>query len=167
MSSEVERRLDRLGLAVPDVTPPLAAYRPAVGSGRLVWTAGQIPLREGALVAAGKVGLEVDLDTARVCAQQCALNAIAAVRNEVGDLDLVDQIVKVVVFVASAPHFTDQAVVANGASELLQAAFGAGGVHARSAVGVAVLPLDASVEVELVASVARPPRVDQAGGKTG
>jgi enamine deaminase RidA (YjgF/YER057c/UK114 family) len=148
-----EERLAALGLAVPEVAKPVAAYVPAVRSGSYVYTAGQLPLRSGELVATGKVGAEVSVETAVECAQQCALNALAAVRAEVGDLAAVTRIVKVVVFVASTPDFTGQPTVANGVSELLGEVFGAAGIHARSAVGVAVLPLDAPVEVELVCEV--------------
>jgi enamine deaminase RidA (YjgF/YER057c/UK114 family) len=151
--STPEERLAQRGLAVPEVAKPLAAYVPAVRSGQHVWTAGQLPLREGSLVATGKVGAEVTPEQAVECAQQCALNALAAVRAEVGELSAVKRVVKVVVFVASAPDFTGQPAVANGVSELLGEVFGEAGVHARSAVGVAVLPLDAPVEVELVVEV--------------
>ncbi len=149
-----EDRLAELGLAVPEVVPPVAAYVPAVRSGSHVFTAGQLPLRDGTLVAEGKVGGAVSVEQATECAQQCALNAIAAVKSVVGDLTNVRRVVKAVVFVASTPDFTGQPGVANGASELLGATFGDAGVHARSAVGVAVLPLDAPVEVELVVEVA-------------
>lgn len=148
--SAVEDRIAGLGLSVPDVVAPLAAYVPAVRSGDHVWTAGQLPLRDGRLVATGKVGGAVGPEEAAACARQCALNAIAAVKSVVGDLDTVTRVVKVVVFVASTPDFTGQPAVANGASELIGAAFGDAGVHARSVVGVAVLPLDAPVEVEVV-----------------
>lgn len=145
-----EERLAELGLVVPEVAAPVAAYVPAVRSGDLVFTAGQLPLRSGELVATGKVGGEVDQATATECARQCVLNALAAVRAEVGELARVTRVVKVVAFVASTPDFTAQPQVANGASELLGQVFGEAGVHARSAVGVPVLPLDAPVEVELV-----------------
>ena len=148
-----EERLAELGLAVPEVAAPVAAYVPAVRSGDLVFTAGQLPLRSGELVATGKVGGEVDQATATECARQCVLNALAAVRAEVGELARVTRVVKVVAFVASTPDFTAQPQVANGASELLGQVFGEAGVHARSAVGVPVLPLDAPVEVELVVEV--------------
>jgi enamine deaminase RidA (YjgF/YER057c/UK114 family) len=152
--SAVEDRLAQLGLSVPDVVAPVAAYVPAVRSGSLVFTAGQVPMRDGRLVATGKVGGEVTSEVATECAQQCALNAIAAVKAEVGDLDRVARVVKVVCFIASTPDFTGQPQVANGASELLGTAFGAAGVHARSAVGVPVLPLDAPVEVEILVELA-------------
>lgn len=148
-----EDRLAALGLSVPEVAAPVAAYIPAVRSGSLVMTSGQLPLRDGELMATGKVGAEVSVDDAAACAQQCALNAIAAVKAEVGDLASVRRVVKAVVFVASAPDFTGQPGVANGASHLFGEAFGDAGRHARSAVGVAVLPLDAPVEVELTVEV--------------
>ncbi len=148
-----EQRLEQLGLSLPEVVAPLAVYVPVVRSGDLVFTAGQLPLREGTLVAAGKVGAEVDEATAQDCARQCALNALAAVRSEVADLSAVRRVVKVTVFVASDPSYTGAPKVANGASELLGQVFGDAGRHVRSAVGVAVLPLDAPVEVELVVEV--------------
>ena len=122
-------------------------------SGDQVFTSGQLPMRSGELMATGKVGSEVTEEEAYACAQQCALNAIAAINAEIGDLSLVKRVVKVVVFVASSPDFTGQPKVANGASELLGTVFGDAGVHARSAVGVAVLPLDAPVEVEVLVQV--------------
>ncbi len=148
-----EERLSDLGLSLPDVPKPVAAYIPALRSGNHVFTAGQLPMREGQLMFAGKVGGEVSQEQAVECARQCALNAIAAVRAEVGELASVKRIVKVVVFVASAPDFTAQPQVANGVSELLGEVFGEAGRHARSAVGVSVLPLDAPVEVELIVEV--------------
>jgi enamine deaminase RidA (YjgF/YER057c/UK114 family) len=147
-----EERLAELGLEVPDVVPPVAAYVPAVRVGSLVYTAGQLPMLDGALMATGKVGGDVSAEQATACAQQCALNAIAAIRSVAGDLTQV-RIVKVVAFVASTPDFTGQPGVANGASELFGSVFGDAGVHARSAVGVPVLPLDAPVEVEVVAEI--------------
>ncbi len=147
----VADRLRELGLEIPAVPAPVAAYVPAVRSGGYIYTSGQLPLRDGQLLATGKVGADVSAEDAYEYARQCALNAIAAVGSQV-DLDTV-RIVKVVGFVASAPDFTGQPGVVNGASELLGAAFGEFGVHARSAVGVAVLPLDAPVEVELIAEV--------------
>jgi enamine deaminase RidA (YjgF/YER057c/UK114 family) len=145
-----EERLAELGLAVPEVAKPVAAYVPAVRSGNFVFTSGQLPMRSGELMQTGKVGDDVSPDEAVECAQQCALNAIAAVKAELGDLGMVKRIVKVVAFVASTPDFTGQPQVANGASELFGSVFADAGVHARSAVGVPVLPLDAPVEVELV-----------------
>ena len=152
--SAVEDRLAALGFEVPDVAKPVAVYVPAVVSGELVFTSGQLPMRNGELMVTGKVGGEVSPDEAVACAQQCALNAIAAVKSMVGDLGRVAHVIKVVAFVASTPDFTGQPQVANGASELLGQAFGDAGVHARSAVGVPVLPLDAPVEVEMVVRVA-------------
>lgn len=147
-----EERLAALGLSVPDVVPPVAAYVPAVRTGRLVYTSGQLPMRDGSLIATGKVGGEVTAEQAGECARQCALNAIAAIRSIAGDLAQV-RIVKVVAFIASTPDFTGQPGVANGASELFGEVFGEQGLHARSAVGVPVLPLDAPVEVEVIAEV--------------
>ena len=148
-----EERLAELGLTLPDVVPPVAAYVPAVRSGQLVWTSGQLPMVNGALTATGKVGADVEPDAAKEMARTCALNALAAVKSVVGDLGTVRRVVKVVGFVASAPGFTGQPGVVNGASELLGEVFGESGRHARSAVGVAVLPLDAPVEVEVVVEV--------------
>ena len=152
-ASTPEERLAELGLSVPDVAKPVAAYVPAVRSGSYVYTSGQLPMREGQLLATGKVGGEVTAEEATECAHQCALNAIAAVRAQVGELSNVKRIVKVVAFVASTPDFTGQPGVANGASELFGDVFGEAGQHARSAVGVPVLPLDAPVEVELLVEV--------------
>ncbi len=148
-----EERLAELGLTIPEVAKPVAAYVPAVRSGQQVFTSGQLPLRAGELMATGKVGAGVTPEEAFACAQQCALNAIAAINAEIGDLSLVHRIVKVVVFVASAPDFTGQPQVGNGASELFGHVFGEAGVHARSAVGVTALPLDAPVEVEVLAAL--------------
>ncbi len=149
-----EQRLAELGITLPDVVPPLAAYVPAVRSGAHVFTAGQLPLLDGELLAAGLVGADVSVEQAQACARQCALNALAAVRSETGSLDAVARVVKATVFVASAPGFTGQPGVANGASELLGEVFGDAGRHARSAVGVSALPIGAPVEVELVVEVA-------------
>ena len=151
--STPEARLEAMGLTLPDVAKPVAAYVPAVRSESYVYTSGQLPLRDGELLHTGKVGADVTVEQAQQCAHQCALNALAAVRASVGDLSAVTRIVKVVVFVASAPDFTAQPQVANGASELLGQAFGDAGQHARSAVGVAVLPLGAPVEVEIIVEV--------------
>ena len=148
-----EERLSELGLSVPEVAKPVAAYVPALRSGGYVYTSGQLPLRNGELIATGKVGAGVSVELAVECAQQCALNALAAVSSLVGGLSSVVQVVKVVVYVASAPEFTGQPGVANGASDLFGKVFGEAGQHARSAVGVAVLPMDAPVEVELVVEV--------------
>lgn len=142
-----------MGLTVPEVVPPLAAYVPAVRHGDLVFTAGQLPARDGQMIATGKLGAEVSEEDGYACARQCALNALAAVKAEIGELSAITRIVKVVVFVASTPGFTGQPQVANGASELLGEVFGDAGRHARSAVGVAALPLDVPVEVELVVAL--------------
>ncbi|KRE42475.1 RidA family protein [Knoellia sp. Soil729] len=155
--SAVEDRLAELGLTVPDVAAPVAAYVPAVQDGSRIFTSGQLPMVAGSLAETGKVGDgdgHVTPERAKELAQVCALNAIAAVKSVVGDLDKVVRVVKVVGFVASDPAFTGQPGVINGASELLGKAFGDKGVHARSAVGVAVLPLDAPVEVEIIVHVA-------------
>lgn len=151
--SAVENRLAEAGHTVPEAPAPVAVYVPAVRTGSYVYTSGQLPLSNGQLLATGKVGDGVDPQVAYDCARQCALNAIAAVKSIVGDLDDVVRVVKATVFVASTPDFTGQPAVANGASELFGAAFGDAGQHARSAVGVPVLPLDAPVEVELVVEV--------------
>ncbi len=148
-----EQRLADLGQSVPDVVAPVAAYVPTVRTGPYVYVSGQIPRRDGELMHTGKVGAEVTVDEAVACARQCALNAIAAIKAEVGELSAVKRVVKVLGFVASAPDFTDQPQVINGASELLGAVFGDAGQHARSAVGVAALPLDVPVEVEMIVEV--------------
>jgi enamine deaminase RidA (YjgF/YER057c/UK114 family) len=146
----VSDRLTELGLTIPAVAAPVAAYVPAVVTGRYVQTAGQLPFVDGSLPVTGKVGSDVDAETATAQARQAALNGLAAVASVAGSLDRVARVVKVTVFVASDPSFTGQPGVANGASALIGDVFGEAGVHARSAVGVAVLPLDAPVEVELV-----------------
>ena len=151
--STPEERLADLGLRVPEVAKPVAAYVPAVRTGDYVYTSGQLPMRDGELLATGKVGADVSQEQAVECARQCALNAFAAIRAEVGELSAVKRVVKVVVFVASSADFTAQPQVANGVSDLVGEVFGEAGQHARSAVGVAVLPLDAPVEVELVVAV--------------
>jgi len=148
-----EERLAELGMTVPRVPPPVAAYIPAVRSGNHVYTSGQLPMRDGQLMLTGKVGGDVTQEEAVECARQCALNAVAAVRAEVGELSAVKRVVKVVAYVASTPGFTGQPLVANGVSELLGEIFGEAGRHARAAVRVAVLPLDAPVEVELIVEV--------------
>ncbi len=152
--STPEDRLAELGLAVPEVAKPVASYVPAVRTGSYVYTSGQLPMRDGELMYVGKVGAEVTPDEARDCAQQCALNALAAVRAEIGELAKVTRVVKAVVFVASTPTFTGQPQVANGASDLFGQVFGDAGRHARSAVATPVLPLDAPVELELVVEIA-------------
>jgi len=153
VSDSPEARLAALGLTLPPVAAPLAAYVPAVRTGSYVYTAGQLPLADGRLLQTGKVGVQVGVDEAAALARTCALNALAAVASVAGGLAAVTRIVKVTGFVASDPSFTGQPLVVNGASELLSEVFGDAGRHARSAVGVAVLPLDAPVEVELIAEV--------------
>lgn len=149
--SRVEDRLAERGLRLPEVAAPVAAYVPAVVDGDHVLTSGQLPFVEGSLPATGKVGAEVTPEQAAELARTCALNALAAVKSVLGDLDRIEQVVKVVGFVASDPSFTGQPAVVNGASEFLGEVLGEAGVHARSAVGVAVLPMDSPVEVELTA----------------
>jgi enamine deaminase RidA (YjgF/YER057c/UK114 family) len=148
-----EKRLAELGITLPEVAAPVAAYVPAVQTGSYIYTSGQLPFVEGKLPATGKVGEGeglISADDAAAYARTCALNALAAVRSVTGSLDAISRIVKVVGFVASDPSFTGQPAVINGASSVLGEIFGDAGVHARSAVGVAVLPLDSPVEVELV-----------------
>jgi enamine deaminase RidA (YjgF/YER057c/UK114 family) len=146
-------RLAELGIELPEVVTPLASYVPAVRTGNLVYTSGQLPMVAGELLATGKVGGAVSPDDAKALARVCALNALAAVHALVG-IDAVARVVKVVGFVASAPGFNGQPGVVNGASQLFGDVFGDDGAHARSAVGVSELPLDAPVEVELIVEVA-------------
>ena len=151
-STPVSARLKELGIELPAVAAPLAAYKPAVRSGNYVFTSGQLPIVDGKLELAGKVGADVSPEDAKPLARICALNALAAVHDLVG-IDAVVQVVKVVGFVASSAGFTGQPGVVNGASELLGEIFGDAGLHARSAVGVAELPINAPVEVEIVVEV--------------
>jgi enamine deaminase RidA (YjgF/YER057c/UK114 family) len=151
--SAVSAKLAELGIELPAVVAPLAAYVPAVRTGNLVYTAGQLPISDGALLATGKVGAEVTAEQAKDLARQCGLNALAAVHALVG-IDAVVKVVKVVGFVASAPGFDGQPGVINGASELFGEVFGEAGAHARSAVGVSELPRNAPVEVEVIVEVA-------------
>jgi enamine deaminase RidA (YjgF/YER057c/UK114 family) len=153
MATTASERLGELGITLPQVPPPAGAYVPARRSGSFVYTAGQVPLADGKMAAKGKVGAEIDAEQAYDLARLCALNAIAAVDALVG-IDAITGIVKVVGFVASAPGFTAQPKVINGASDLLGEVFGEAGRHARSAVGVAELPMGAPVEVELIVEVA-------------
>ncbi|MFD8147754.1 RidA family protein [Streptomyces sp. NPDC059708] len=156
MNATPEERLAAAGLKLPPVAPPVAVYVPAVVSGHYVYTSGQLPMVDGALPRTGKVGGEVTPEQGAELARQCALNALAAVASVAGDLSAVKRVVKVVGFVASTADFTGQPGVVNGASELLGTAFGDAGIHARSAVGVAALPLDAPVEVELTVELHTP-----------
>lgn len=151
--STPEERIRELGFELPEVVAPLASYVPTSRTGSLVYTAGQLPMVKGELAVTGKVGAEVTPEQAFEQARICALNAIAALKAEVGELSRVVRIVKVVGFIASAPDFHGQPAVLNGASDLLGEVFGDAGRHARSAVGVSVLPKDAAVEVELIAQV--------------
>jgi enamine deaminase RidA (YjgF/YER057c/UK114 family) len=148
--TSVDERLAELGLQLPDVAKPAGAYVPAIVTGHLVYTAGQLPSTAGALPATGKVGAEVAPEDAKQYARVCVLNGLAAAKGVIGSLDRITKVVKVVGFVSSDPSFTGQPGVINGASELLGEIFGDAGAHARSAVGVAVLPLDAPVEIEFV-----------------
>ena len=152
--SALDDRLAELGLVVPATSKPVAAYIPAVTSGNLVYTSGQLPMVDGVLPASGKLGAGVSDEQGKALARQCALNGLAAVASVIGSLDRITRVVKVVGFVASDPAYTGQPGVINGASEILGEIFGDAGVHARSAVGVAVLPLDSPVEVELVVEFA-------------
>lgn len=152
-TSTPEARLEERGLKVPDVAAPVAAYVPAVRTGAHIYTSGQLPVQNGQPLCTGTVGAEVNLEQAQAAARQCTLNALAAIRALTGDLSTIKRIVKVTGFVASAPDFTAQPQVVNGASELLGEVFGDVGVHARSAVGVAVLPLDVPVEIEMIVEV--------------
>lgn len=151
--ASASQRLAELGLQLPAVATPVAAYVPAVRVGDLVYSSGQLPSVAGELVATGKVGAAVSAEEAADCARVAVLNALAAVSEQAGGLDEIERVVRVVIFVASAPEFTGQPAVGNGASTVLGEIFGDAGRHARSAVGVAVLPLDAPVEVELVVQV--------------
>lgn len=150
----VSDRLAELGIAIPEVAKPVASYLPATMSGNLVFTAGQLPFVDGSLPATGKVGAEVSADAAKDMARTAVLNALAAAQTAIGSVDRITRIVKLVVFVASSPDFSGQPAVANGASDTLVEIFGDAGRHARSAVGVAVLPLDAPVELELIVEFA-------------
>ena len=152
-------RLAALGLTLPPVPTPVAAYVPAVRVGELIYSSGQLPNEDGRLLATGKVGAEVGVEDAVRCARTAALNGLAAVAEVAGGLDAIQQVIKVVIFVASAPEFTAQPQVGNGASQLLGEIFGESGRHARSAVGVAALPLDAPVEIELIVRVKAVPTV--------
>jgi enamine deaminase RidA (YjgF/YER057c/UK114 family) len=149
----IELKLKELGILLPEAPKPVAAYIPAKQSGKLVFTAGQLPMVHGELISKGLLGQDVEIEEANKAARICTLNALAAIKGVVGDLDRIKQIVRVVGYVASAPTFTQQPAVVNGASELLLEIFGESGKHARSAVGMAVLPLNAPVEIELTVEV--------------
>jgi enamine deaminase RidA (YjgF/YER057c/UK114 family) len=149
----VESRIEQIGLNIPEAPKPVAAYIPAKQTGKLVFTAGQLPMVNGELFSKGLLGQDVEIDEANNAARICTLNALAAIKGVIGNLDRIKQIVRVVGYVASVPTFTQQPAVVNGASELLLEIFGENGKHARSAVGMAVLPLNASVEIELTVEV--------------
>jgi enamine deaminase RidA (YjgF/YER057c/UK114 family) len=151
--SLIEARLKDLNIELPEVAKPLAAYIPAKQAGQLIFTAGQLPMVNGELFLKGLLGQDVEIEDANKAARICTLNGLAAIKGLIGDLDRIKQIVRVVGYVASVPNFTQQPAVINGASELLLEIFGDKGKHARSAVGMAVLPLNASVEVELTVEV--------------
>ena len=150
---KVESRINELNLSLPEAPKPVAAYIPAKQTGNLVFTAGQLPMVNSELISKGLLGQDVEIDEANKAARICTLNALAAIKGVIGDLDRIKQIVRVVGYVASVPTFTQQPAVVNGASELLLEIFGEAGKHARSAVGMAVLPLNASVEIELTVEV--------------
>jgi enamine deaminase RidA (YjgF/YER057c/UK114 family) len=149
----IEDRLNELGIVIPDAPKPVAAYIPAKKVGNLIFTAGQLPIVNGDLISRGLLGQDVEIEEANNAARICTINALAAIKGVIGDLDQIQQIVRVVGYVASVPTFTQQPAVVNGASELLLEIFGDNGKHARSAVGMAVLPLNASVEIELTVEV--------------
>ena len=151
--SLIEIKIEGLGLTLPEAPKPVAAYIPAKQTGKLVFTAGQLPMVNGELISKGLLGQDVEIEEANKAARICTLNALAAIKGVIGDLDRIKQIVRVVGYVASVPTFTQQPAVVNGASELLLDIFGENGKHARSAVGMAVLPLNASVEIELTVEV--------------
>ncbi len=150
-----EQRLMELGIDLPEAPPPAAAYVPYVRTGDLLFTAGQVARAGGDLVARGKLGAEVDRDTGMACARQCAINVIAQIKAAAGELSSVRRVVKLTVFVASDPSFTEQHLVADGASELFAEVFGEAGEHARSAVAAPALPLDTPVEVEAIVELGR------------
>jgi enamine deaminase RidA (YjgF/YER057c/UK114 family) len=149
----IENRLEQMGLNLPEAPKPVAAYISAKQSGKLVFTAGQLPMVDGELISKGLLGQDIEVEQANNAARICTINALAAIKGVIGDLDRIKQIVRVVGYVASVPTFTQQPAVVNGASELLLEIFGEAGKHARSAVGMAVLPLNASVEIELTVEV--------------
>jgi enamine deaminase RidA (YjgF/YER057c/UK114 family) len=151
--SRIELKLKELGIFLPEPAKPVAAYIPAKQSGKLVFTAGQLPMVQGELISKGLLGQDVEIEEANKAARICTLNALAAIKGVIGDLDRIKQIVRVVGYVASVPTFTQQPAVVNGASELLLEIFGENGKHARSAVGMAVLPLNAPVEIELTVEI--------------
>ncbi len=154
MTETIEARLEAMGVRLPQAAAPAANYLTHVRSGALLFTAGQLPLDEGKLVATGLLGKDLDTAAGGAAARRCAINVLAVAKAALGDLEKIARVVKITVFVASAPGFTEQHLVANGASNFLAEALGERGKHARSAVGVAVLPLDAPVEIEAVIEIA-------------
>ena len=146
----IEEKINQLGFILPDAPKPLASYVPAIKTGNLVFTAGQLPIKEGSLVFKGKLGKDLSEDEGKKAAQVCALNCLSVIKNEIGNLDNIEKIIKLTVFVSSAEGFINHPQVANGASDLLRDVFGENGKHVRSAVGVAALPLNASVEIEMI-----------------
>jgi len=151
--SNIENKIKELGLQLPEPPKPLAAYIPAKQTGNLVFTAGQLPMVNGEIILKGLLGQDVEIEPAYNAAKICTLNALSAIKGVIGDLDKIKQVVRVVGYVASVPTFTQQPAVVNGASEFLLEIFGDKGKHARSAVGMAVLPLNAAVEIELTVEV--------------
>jgi len=154
MSDTIEKRLLELGVVLPEAAAPAANYVPFAQTGQLLFTAGQLPLKDGKLMAMGLLGRELGTEAGKLAAKWCAVNVLAQVKAAVGDLGRIKRLVKITVFVASTPDFTEQHVVANGASDFLAAALGDAGKHARSAVGVAALPMNAPVEVEAIVEIA-------------
>ncbi len=148
-----ESKLKEMGIEIPEAPKPLAAYVPAALEGNLVYTAGQLPLKDGKLCCEGKVGAEVSVEDATAAAKICAINCLSVIKSQIGSLDNIERILKVTVFVASAKEFTAQPQVANGASEFFVEVFGEAGKHVRSAVGVSELPINAPVEIEIVAKI--------------
>ncbi|MCF8262760.1 MAG: RidA family protein [Melioribacteraceae bacterium] len=150
---QIEEKLKELGHQLPEIAKPLASYIPATVVDGFVYTSGQVPILKGELIYKGKVGSDLTLNEGQMAAQMCILNCLAAIKGEIGDLDKIERIVKLTVFVQSAEGFTDQPKVANGASDLLQQVFGDAGKHARSAVGVIHLPIGSAVEIEMIAKI--------------
>ena len=150
MSETIEQRLAQLGIAIPEAAAPAANYAPWAITGNLLMTSGQLPLMEGGLVATGHLGADIDVPAGQEGAKACAINILAQAKAALGDLERINRLVKITVFVSSSPDFTEQHLVANGASDFLAEALGDKGVHARSAVGVAALPLNAAVEIEAI-----------------
>lgn len=150
MSDTIEKRLATMGVSIPAAAAPAANYVPFAQTGKLLMTAGQLPLADGKLQATGLLGADLDTEAGKKAARLCAINILAQIKAATGDLEQIARLVKITVFVASAPGFTEQHLVANGASDLLAEALGERGKHARSAVGVAMLPLNAAVEIEAI-----------------